>query len=115
MFAISRVSGEEDKTETLCSALIQFCQFLMTITSSPFRNPAKDNCRFLPMPLPLGESKGVQISMEMISVFNWILGLDFGNSPVVLIKSQPHEIPDAKEIIFKEVNREVLLPITMGG
>jgi len=40
MFAVSHVSREEHKTETLCSALIQFCRFLMTVTSSPFRNPA---------------------------------------------------------------------------
>jgi hypothetical protein len=43
------------------------------------------------------------------------LQLDFGNPHVVLINSQPHEIPGGKEIILKEEDREVLLPITMGG
>jgi hypothetical protein len=42
------------------------------------------------------------------------LQLDFGNNHVLLINSQPHEIPGGKEIILKEGDREVLLPITMG-
>jgi len=103
------------------------------------------------MPLPLGEAKGVQISMEIESLYfgnlreitslaqetillkdgsklidlmgkfcetygnDFRLQSDFGNSPVVFINSQPHEIPGGKEIILKKGDREVLLPITMGG
>lgn len=43
------------------------------------------------------------------------LQLDFGNSHVVLINGQHHEILGGKETILKEGDRVVLVPITMGG
>jgi hypothetical protein len=43
------------------------------------------------------------------------LQLNLGNNYVVLINGQHHEILGDKEIILKEGDRGVLLPITVGG
>ena len=102
-------------------------------------------------PLPLGEWKRVQISMEIEPLYfgdlreitglaqetislkegsklidlmeklfethrnDFRLQLNLGNNHVVLINGQHHEILGGKEIILKEGDRRVLLPITVGG
>jgi len=113
--------------------LINVCNFPCFRRRGQNRNPLLCSHPVLPIPnddhfLPVSKLGQGQLSLPPYAApsggeqrsadfygNDFRLQLDFGNSPVVLIKSQPHEIPDAKEIIFKEVNREVLLPITMGG
>jgi len=46
---------------------------------------------------------------------HFLLKLDLGNSHIILINGQNHEVLGGKETVLREGDRVVFLPISMGG